>query len=52
MNWRDHLTPTEKDDLLTFHTARDACRGEVEKFSQAIARIRNTCVNRARRASR
>lgn len=52
MNWRDHLTPAEEHLIGVYEDRRADRRGEVEKLSQAIARIRNTCVNRARRASR
>lgn len=52
MNWRDYLTPGEAHTLGVYEDRRADRRGEVETLSQAIARIRNTCVNRARRASR
>lgn len=48
-DWRNELTPTEASDLQTLEIARAKTREEIDRFSKAIMRLRNTCVLRQRR---
>jgi len=50
MNWQDHLTPAERATLEALAIDRHHHRQLAADIGQQIARLRNTCVNRARRS--
>jgi len=50
MIWQKHLKPHEQEELRVLCCDRIRAQSELEQFSLAIAKIRNRCVLRQRRA--
>jgi len=52
MSWRDRMTDEERSTVECLEQNRADFQSAVAKCTKKLARIRNTCVARDRRASR
>lgn len=49
MNWREHLTPVERQHLRDMEERRAVLRKSISTYTAEISRARNMCILRERR---